>query len=144
MEAISDKLFEQYGELANLNGISSIPEPARTLIAVYTAQGIIGNGGFAYFFASAFQGNNSYETIINSYKNIGLKEHANAIRSVLDLFPNEAPHSNTKEREEFIYKYMSGDDEENYSDVVDKAESVILDDSSRVYELADKYAEKYV
>ena len=144
METISDTIFEQYGELANLNGISSIPEPARTLIAIYTAQGIIGNGGFAYFFESDFQDNDSYQTIINSYKNIGLNEHANAIKSVLELFPDGIPHTNTKDREEFIYKYMSGDDEENYSDIVVKAERIIFEDSENVYELADKYVEKHV
>lgn len=141
MKPISDSIFEQYGEQANANGISSVPEPARTLMAVYTAQGIIGNGGFAYFFESDFQGGESYEVIINSYKNIGLNAHAEAIKSVLGLFPNGTPHKDPKDREEFIYKYMSGDDEINYSDVVNKAERIFFENSDDVYKLADEYAE---
>ena len=144
MESISDIIFSEYGELANKNGISSIPEPARTLIAVYTTQGIIGNGGFAYFFESDFEGDNSYKTIIKSYENIGLEEHAKSVRSVLSLFPGNLPHKNIKEREEFIYKYMSGDDEVNYSDVVEKAERILFKDTNTVYKLADQYATKNV
>jgi hypothetical protein len=144
MKPISDRVFEQYGEQANVNGISSIPEPARTLIAVYTAQGIIENGGFAYFFELDFQGGDSYKAIVDSYKNIGLSAHADAINIVLGLFPNGLPHKDPKKREELIYKYMSGDDEVNYSDVVKKAERIFFKNSEGVYKLADEYAETYV
>lgn len=144
METISDKVFTQYGEIANEKGISSIPEPERTLIAIYTAQGIIGNGGFAYFFESDFQGNHTYETIINSYINIGLEQYAQSIENVLSLFPGGKPHMNTKQRESFIYKYMSGDDTDNYSPIVKEAESVFYKNPELVYELADNYVIKNV
>ncbi|MCW8965304.1 MAG: DMP19 family protein [Candidatus Pacearchaeota archaeon] len=144
METISDNIFAQYGEIANQEGIYLIPEPERTLIAVYTAQGLISNGGFAYFFELDFKGNECYEIIIESYKNIGLNKHAEAIESVLALFPGRKPHKATKEREEFIYKYMSGDDEVNYSDVVEKAERILFSDTDTVYKLADNYATKNV
>ncbi len=144
MESISDKVFSQFGALANEKGISEIPEPERTLIAIYTAQGIIRNGGFAYFFELDFKGNNAYETIINSYKNLGLFEHAQSIERVLALFSGNKPQENFKEREEFIYKYMSGNDEVNYSKEVEDAESIFYKDSEKVYELAYKYALKNV
>lgn len=144
MESISDKVFSKYGELANQKGISSIPEPERTLIAIYTAHGIICNGGFAYFFESDFEGKSAYETIISSYKNIGLEQYAKSIETVLSLFPGGIPHTDKIEREKFIYKYMSGDDLENYSPVVEDAESIFYENSDMVYEAADQYVIKSV
>lgn len=144
MNSISDKVFSQYGELANQKGISSLPEPWRTVIAIYTAQGIIDNGGFAYFFESDFKGGNDFKTIINSYRNIGLEEHAKSIENVLSLFPENRPHVDTSERDGFIYKYLSGNDEENYCNVVEDAEAVFYKETENVYKLADNYAIKNV
>jgi len=144
MNSISDQLFDKYEEVANTKGIAEVPEPARTLIAVYTAQGVIGNGGFAYFFESDFLGDESYEIIIQSYRNIGLEEFALTIENVLSLFPDGKPHESEKQRSDFIYKYMSGDDEENHSDIVDEAEGIFYKDTKSVFRLADEYVEKYV
>jgi Domain of unknown function (DUF4375) len=140
MKSTSDQLFEEYEELANTKGIEKIPEPARTLIAVYTAQGIIGNGGLAYFFKTEFSGDNSYEVIIQSYRNIGLESYARSIERVLSLFPNGIPHESMEQRESFIYKYMSGDDEKNHSVIVDEAEDIFYSDIETVYKLADEHA----
>ena len=144
MNSISDQLFDKYEEVANTKGIAEVPEPARTLIAVYTAQGVIGNGGFAYFFESDFFGDDGYEIIIQSYRNIGLEEFALTIENVLSLFPDGKPHESEKQRSDFIYKYMSGDDEENHSDIVDEAEGIFYKDTKSVFRLADEYVEKYV
>lgn len=144
MKSISDQLFDKYEEVANTKGIAEVPEPARTLIAVYTAQGVIGSGGFAYFFESDFLGDESYEIITQSYRNIGLEEFALSIENVLSLFPGGKPHENERQRSDFIYKYMSGDDEENHSDIVDKAEGIFYKDTKNVYRLADEYAERHV
>ena len=144
MDTVSDKIFSQYGDTANEKGISQIPEPERTLIAVYTAQGIIGNGGFAYFLNTDFNDAKAYETIIISYRNIGLEEHAKSIENVLNLFPNNMLQSNSKELDRFIYKYISGDDTDNYSNIVEDAEAVFFNNVDSVYELADKHVLKNV
>lgn len=144
MTNIVDSIFSEYGDLADTQGIQAVPEPERTLIAIYTAQGIIGNGGFSYFFESEFKGDDCYKNIIKSYINIGLNTYAEAIQNVLNLFPNGMLQSKSKERENFIYKYLSGDDEANHSKIVEKAEEIFLKDSEEVYKLAEQYVKKNV
>ena len=44
--------FEEVGEQ-----IDRLSDPLRTFVIVYSAQGLIDNGGLEYFFASDFPGN---------------------------------------------------------------------------------------
>ena len=96
-EQLEDSVFERYRLMAEKN-IENVPEPERTLMVVYGAHGVIGNGGFRYFFESNFVAKQPYKLISESYKNLGLLEHGNTILKLTSLFPNGEPHKDLKER----------------------------------------------
>ena len=67
--------------------ISQIPEAHRNVVAAVTAQAVIDNGGFRYFFESNFSGHPDYQMFIDAYNNIGAKEAADAISKVFSSIP---------------------------------------------------------
>ncbi len=67
-----DKIFNKYEGVLKSKGISYVDEPYRTIIAIYSVQGILDNGGFEYLFESKFNDGMSLEVFYKSYENIGL------------------------------------------------------------------------
>ena len=82
--------------------ISQIPQAHRNVVAAVTAQAIIDNGGFRYFFESNFNGHPDYQMFVDAYNNIGAKEAADAINQALMLFPNGSPPAELDEREKYL------------------------------------------
>lgn len=113
-------VFEKYGDLAN-EGIEKVPEPKRTLIAVYSSCGVIGNGGFKYFFERGFSGKQPYNAIVECYENAGMSHHAAILRAMLSLFPDGAPQTDETEREEFLAKVFDEESPE-YNPEIGRAE----------------------
>lgn len=89
--------------------IGLIPQAHRDVVAAVTAQAIIDNGGFRYFFASNFSGKPDYQMFIDAYTNIGAKEAADAINQALLLFPNGTPPEALDEREKYLEAIFSSD-----------------------------------
>ncbi len=135
-----EEVFNKYKD----NEFESIPEPARTLVCIYSAHGIIGNGGFRFFFENNFNDNNEHAInyIISSYNNIGLIYHALAIKEVLGLFPDSKPHEDLNKRREFLAKYFD-DESTSYLEEIDSAEEVFFSEYEKAFKYAVKYYESY-
>ena len=136
-DEIAEEIFDRNSEALE-QGIENIISEEQVLIAVYSAQAVICNGGFRYFFENDFTGNSGIEIVIASYQKIGLDEHAQKIIDLLKLFPNSVPHENLEARYSFLKKYF---DEESkcYLPAVAEAEELFYKDSEQPYKLAAKY-----
>ncbi|MFV2057223.1 MAG: DUF4375 domain-containing protein [Thiohalomonadales bacterium] len=82
--------------------IQKVPAEHRDVVAVITAQAIIDNGGFRYFFESHFNGDSDYQIFVNAYKNMGATESADAINQALMMFPNGVPPEELDQRQKYL------------------------------------------
>ena len=64
------------GERAEQDGIESLTEPERSVLLVWWAQGIICNGGFAYFYEGAC----NMPEVAGAFQELGFEEAAQACR----------------------------------------------------------------
>ena len=71
-----DEIFNKYESVLKSKGISCVDEPYRTIIAIYSVQGILDNGGFEYLFENKFNDRMPIEVFYKSYENIGLDKMA--------------------------------------------------------------------
>jgi hypothetical protein len=78
-----------------------LPESSRTVLLVWHATGIIGNGGFEYLFEGDFAGDPGYELTLRAFEAIGSDLAANAFRDALGLFPKSQIHTDIEERTEY-------------------------------------------
>ena len=90
------------------NDIHLLPKPVRTFLLVYSAQGVIDNGGYAYFFGSDWPDKPPYEYFYEAYNEIGCTHQAEDIQRVISTFPFIDPHLKMDERKKYI--------KENYDD----------------------------
>ena len=72
--------------------IGALPVPLQTLLLVESAQGIIDNGGLAYFYESDFPNNPPYSDFTEAYRRIGAEAAAQCIEASSLMFPFEDPH----------------------------------------------------
>ena len=75
-----------------------LPVEVRTLILIYTAQGIIDNGGLQYFFESNFEDAQPYEAFSDAYRVIGATTAADCLDKAIGLFPFAQPHLDAERR----------------------------------------------
>lgn len=132
-DKLEEMIFDKYG---GAGSISEVPEPARTVLAIYAAQGVIDHGGLGYFFEADFPSDDAYEVIAKSYRNIDMAQKADALEKVLSLFPEANPHANLDERQVFLNKYF---DYGNLHPTVSWAEDVLDGSYDGVYEKALNY-----
>ena len=100
LKAPSDLAFAR---LDAANGdLSVLPEPLQTLVLIYSAQGVIDNGGFQYFFESDWPGSPKYSVFSNAYRAIGANQVAVALDQATALFPFDEPHLNSGLRNDFL------------------------------------------
>jgi len=107
-EALLMQVLEAINQREDFD-IGDIPAEHRHVIAAVTAQAIIDNGGFRYFFASHFKGRADYQMIVEAYSQIGAKESADAINQALNLFPDGAPPEALDEREKCLRNIFDED-----------------------------------
>lgn len=102
--ALIDKMSDAaFAKLKEANGnIESLSEPYKTIVLVYSAQGVIDNGGLVYFFENDWPNHPPYLLFIDAYMRIGATEAARAIDSALNYFDFESPELNKKARLEFL------------------------------------------
>lgn len=72
--------------------IGALPVPLQTLLLVESAQGIIDNGGLAYFYESDFPHTPPYSDFAEAYRRIGAESAALCIEASSLMFPFEDPH----------------------------------------------------
>jgi len=89
-----------------------LPEAVATFLLVHSAQGVIDNGGYRYFFESNWPGNPPYSRFIQAYKAIGCDNQAADFGRVADTFPFEAPHLDEEGRNKYMDENL---DEEEYA-----------------------------
>ena len=130
-------VFEKYAKLSERD-LSLVPEPERTLIALYSAHGIIGNGGFYYFFENDFSGTTGYAIIMQSYQNIGLTEHAKTIENIMRLFPEGKPSENLEQRRIFLDQYFNAE-KPAFLKQVDEAEALFFKNYQEAFKKAIQY-----
>ena len=82
--------------------IDALPRSVVTFLLVYSAQGVIDNGGYQYFFEADWPGNPPYSKFIEAYSEIGCEKQSHDIERVVTTFPFENPHLNERERVKFI------------------------------------------
>ena len=94
---LEDSVASAYEHLALGGGDPLVlDEPFRTIVLADTALGLIGNGGFEYFFESDFPGRPDYSIFAFAFQNLGLAYLADGLRELVALFPFQDPH---KERD---------------------------------------------
>jgi hypothetical protein len=90
-----------FAELKRVGGDPArLPVPLQTVVLIYSAQGVIDNGGFEYFFGMDFDLTPPYSLISNAYRRID--EAADCIDRAVELFPFENPHLFKGKRNEFM------------------------------------------
>jgi hypothetical protein len=94
-----DTCFEAF---ADLQQVDLLPPQCRDVVLVYSAWGIIENGGFEYFFEADFPGNPAFEVFTNAFRGVGLEEIASDFSDLVALFPFSEPHKHVQKREEFL------------------------------------------
>ena len=131
------EVFDKYRHEAEKD-INLVPEPERTLMVIYNAHGIIGNGGFRYFFENNFEGIEDYNIFIKCYLNLNLPNHAEAIEKILSLFPNNKPHEKLEKRNKFLEKYFDSESRK-FAPIVDWAEDIFYKNYNDVFNKAIEY-----
>lgn len=141
-----DWLLSKYSDDAETD-ITSVPEPARTLMCVYLAHFPIGNGGYRFLFENDLSGDVSYQMVVESYRKVGLVEIAESIDELLGLFPGSTPQKSLEEREKVLEKYFEEEDEdgeliESFSPLVGKAETLYYKEYENIPRVLQNYYEK--
>ena len=106
------------GGKAEAEGIEALSVYERNVLLPYWASGIIGNGGFQYFYEGAI---NAIE-VAEAFDALGLSECAEACRQSLAVFPNCQPAPDQQER----WKWMD-DNEERTQEAWEPLDQIIWD-----------------
>jgi len=99
-----ERAFDFAIERLNATGgnLDVLPVELQAVILVCSAQGVIDNGGFQYFFESDFPGKPPYTKFSSAYRLIGANELGNFIDNAVSFFPFEGPHLSCEMRNEFL------------------------------------------
>jgi hypothetical protein len=124
-------------EAKRLGGPEKLPVPLKTVVIFVSAQGVIDNGGLEYFFESDFPGAPPYSLFVEAYRNIGAAAEATAIAEAADVFPFANPHKHLLERNEFLERFQS-DENESAANPFDPY-NAILCGSKTVWEKLNQY-----
>jgi hypothetical protein len=89
--------------------IAQLEEPHRTVALIYSAQGVIDNGGLIYFFESDWPGNPSYSLFADAYRRIGCLAAADAILLAADSFGLPHPERDRAARNAFMDRFHGSD-----------------------------------
>jgi hypothetical protein len=90
-----------------------LPPEVSTFLFVHSAQGVIDNGGYLYFFESNWPNNPSYSKFVESYRAIGCEKQANELARVISTFSFDNAHL----EEDLRNKYMDDNYDENKCEI---------------------------
>ncbi|GAB1263586.1 DMP19 family protein [Aurantivibrio infirmus] len=81
---MDNRIDEVFDEIVK-NGFdpNSATEFEKTIVMVVSAQGIIDNGGFEYFFENTFEGNPSLQDFVVAYREIGMLDCGVAFKKAI-------------------------------------------------------------
>ena len=107
LSLLSSEAFERLAQ--NDSDPLRLEEPWKTIILIYSAQGIIDNGGFVYFFENDWPHFTPYDEFADAYDRIGLNCAAESIRTAVAVMKIEAPECSLDARRRYIHKNTIGD-----------------------------------
>jgi hypothetical protein len=120
---VLDRVFEKITARPDFN-INTASQVEQVVVLVTTAQGLIDNGGFAYFFENDFEGKPDYQLFVNAFDAIGATESAQAFREALALFPNGKPQNDLIERNRWIDEFLRPDFEDEQGEIYRRIENI--------------------
>jgi hypothetical protein len=85
---------------ADEQGIEKLPLAHQHVVRAWAALGIIGNGGFRYFYEGAWD----MPGVARAFRVFGFEEAAGACEKSLDIFPNRLPERDSERRHEILEK----------------------------------------
>lgn len=108
--------YISYFEEAQTFGIDTLEEPFQSYVLVYTAQGIIDNGGVRYLFENKFKAQyaytDTYEMIINAYSAYGFVKLSLMLKKVYVAHKSKEKNrsldlsdAHTEETDELFFAY---------------------------------------
>lgn len=100
-----DRTFCTLADREASDGNDSINDIERVVLLVWHAAGIIGNGGFRYFFECGLPLRSTAE----AYSRIGVESAAAILFRLLDLFPQQSVPDDWDERVEFVERLCEQD-----------------------------------
>jgi hypothetical protein len=89
-----DDAFKVIAKRKEARGMDQLSEVERTVLLVWWSAGIIGNGGFQYF----YENTSDAAEVAKAFDQIGLHEAANACRESMQFFPKQFPPADRDER----------------------------------------------
>ncbi len=92
--------------------IDKLPKEVATFLMVYSAQGVIDNGGYVYFFEADWPNNPPYSKFVDAYKSIGCESQSTEFNRVISTFPFAEPHLKKDQRNQYMEDNF---DEDKYS-----------------------------
>ncbi len=104
---VADIIDETFNRLSSRYGsfeeqIDTLPPVIQNFLLVVSAQGVIDNGGYRYFFGADWPGNPPYSKFIGAYQAIGCEEQAKELERVVGTFPFRDPHLHKGKRKWFM------------------------------------------
>lgn len=100
LDKVSDIAFNKLTDADDQ--MESIEEPYKTVAIIYSAQGVIDNGGMVYFFENDWPNNPPYSVFADAYERIGRTDAAKALRAAEKSFNVPNPEKNRKARRDYI------------------------------------------
>jgi len=102
-----DDGFERAKALLTIaeDDMSRLPRPVATFLLVCSAQGVIDNGGYCYFFGADWLGSPTYSEFIEAYGAIGCNRQASELARVVATFPFANAHLDPVARKAFMKEH---------------------------------------
>ena len=100
-------VWKKYAEIAEKK-FGAVPKLIRPVVTTYSAQGVIDNGGFPYFFECNWPGVADWQIFADDFDAVGHVKGAEAIRAALRLFPHGRPQADLQKRRRHIFKSLDG------------------------------------
>ena len=101
LQKASEAVFGRVGD----GSVFSLPWPRQVVAIIYSAQAIIDNGGFVYFFENDWPDQPPYSVFQDAYHAIGADECAECLEVAASLFPFPDPHRAKGERRAFLREH---------------------------------------
>lgn len=108
MDKASTIAFQKLDDVEG--NIELLEEPYKTIAVIYSAQGVIDNGGLIYFFESDWPHNPPYTLFADAYRRINRQEAGDAIEFAATSFGIPNPEKNKSFRNEFMEKQFGTDE----------------------------------
>ena len=94
------------------DNIDALPKAVANFLRVYSAQGVIDNGGYRYFFESDWPDNPPYSKFTDAYFQIGCKKQSRELARIVSTFPFKNSHLNQDARNKYMDENLDEDEYE--------------------------------